>query len=77
MFEKQISLRSIVASVFALVVFAGLCSVSLAAQNATRDNSVYLMTNNTRNSIIQFRQVFQGCEPFGNRGRYEECGLTL
>ena len=54
MFEKQLSLRQIGASVFALVVFAGLCSISLVAQNRHRDNSVYLMTNKTHNSIIQF-----------------------
>ena len=55
MFEKKLSLRPMRNSVFASVVFACLCSMSLPAQNGNRtDNSVYLMTNKTHNSIIQF-----------------------
>jgi 6-phosphogluconolactonase len=62
MFKKQLSPRQLRVSVFALVIFASLCSMRLLAQSAAdRDNFVYVMTNeNPHNSIVQFLRAPDG-----------------
>ena len=61
MLQKQLSLRQMGVPVFALVLIAGLCSISLAAENPNGDNFVYVMSNqNPHNSVIQFSRASNG-----------------